>query len=143
MITATADTNIYISALQFGGSPSYFLDLAREGAFRLAISNFLVEEMRGALSLKFGWSASMLGEALAKLARFTILVSPGEKLRVIEADPDGDRVLECAVASDSQFLITGDGHLLNLQQYEQVEIVRLSRFLQLLSPREGETARLT
>ena len=38
MIIVTADTNIYVSALHFGGPPLAFLDHARAGAFRLAIS---------------------------------------------------------------------------------------------------------
>ena len=38
MIIVTADTNIYVSALHFGGLPLAFLDHARAGAFRLAIS---------------------------------------------------------------------------------------------------------
>ena len=38
MPSATADTNIYISALHFGGLPLRFLDLARAGAIRLDIS---------------------------------------------------------------------------------------------------------
>lgn len=33
MPSVTADTNIYISALNFGGQPLRFLDLARTGGY--------------------------------------------------------------------------------------------------------------
>ena len=37
MIRVTADSNIYISALHFGGPPDEFLDLARSGIIELTI----------------------------------------------------------------------------------------------------------
>jgi hypothetical protein len=38
VIGVTADTNIYISAFNFGGLPRQFLGLAIRGRFELAIS---------------------------------------------------------------------------------------------------------
>jgi uncharacterized protein len=65
-------------------------------------------EIRGVLQEKFHWSDEMLGEAIAGLRDFTQLVRPTQTLSVIKEDPDDDRVLECAMASDSQFIISGD-----------------------------------
>ena len=45
MLSATADTNIYISAFNFGGSPRDFLRLAGAGGFRLAISDPILVEI--------------------------------------------------------------------------------------------------
>jgi putative PIN family toxin of toxin-antitoxin system len=135
VIAATADTNIYISALQFGGLPRQFLNLARQGAFQLAVSGALLEEMRGVLDVKFGWPPQMLDEAMANLARFTVRAVPMRTLHVIEADPDDDRVLECAVAAGSRYIVSGDRHLLALGRYEQIQIVRLAQFMQLLPVR--------
>jgi uncharacterized protein len=135
--SATADTNIYISALQFGGAPREFLGLAQDGAFRLAISNALLEEMRGVLSVKFNWVPQMLDEADAMLSRFTTRVVSTQTLHVVDADPDDDRVLECAVAAYSQYVVSGDKHLLTLKRYEQIEIVSLAEFMRLLPTRRN------
>jgi putative PIN family toxin of toxin-antitoxin system len=132
MILATADSNIYISALQFGGAPLQFLSAARAGAFKLAISQALMSEVRGVLQEKFHWSDEMLDEAIAGLADFTQFVTPTKALSVIEEDHDDDRVLECAIASGSQFIISGDKHLLRLAQYGSVRILKVVEFLTLI-----------
>lgn len=132
MIFATADSNIYVSALQFGGVPQQFLNAARVGAFKLAISEALMAEIRGVLQEKFHWSDEMLGEAIAGLRDFTQLVRPTQTLSVIKEDPDDDRVLECAMASDSQFIISGDKHLLRLAQYGSIRILKVAEFLTLI-----------
>jgi uncharacterized protein len=132
VILATADSNIYISALQFGGVPLQFLNAARAGAFKLAISDALMSEIRGVLQEKFHWSDEMLDEATAGVADFTQIVRPTQMLRVIAEDPDDDRVLECAIASGSQFIISGDSHLLHLAQYENIRILKVAESLTLV-----------
>jgi uncharacterized protein len=132
VILATADSNIYISALQFGGVPLQFLNAARAGAFKLAISEAVMVEFRGVLGEKFHWSEEMLDEAIAGLTNFIRIVKPVENLHIIEEDPDDDRVLECAVASGSQFIISGDKHLLHLAQYKNIRILKVAEFLKLV-----------
>jgi putative PIN family toxin of toxin-antitoxin system len=132
VIRATADSNIYISALQFGGVPLAFLNAARRRAFHLAISGALVEEIRGVLEKKFHWPNTMLYEAVSTLHNFCEFVTPAETLNVVLEDPDDDRVLKCAKTSQSQFIISGDKHLLRLGRYENIQIVRVADFLSLI-----------
>jgi hypothetical protein len=47
------DTNTYISGLQFGGLPQVFLNHARAGGFRLAVSETSLAEIHDVLRLKF------------------------------------------------------------------------------------------
>lgn len=94
MILATADSNIYISALQFGGVPLQFLNAARNGTFQLAISGALLNEIRGVLVEKFQWTEVMVDEAIANLLDFTHLTQPISKVSIIADDPDDDRVID-------------------------------------------------
>jgi uncharacterized protein len=132
VVGVTADSNIYISALQFGGLPLQFLHAARLGGFQLAVSNDLLEEITRVLREKFLWDEDRLAQALTELADFTLRVNPTQPLRVVEADPDDDRVMECAVAADSQFIVTGDKHLLELGSYGQIQILKVADFLRLM-----------
>jgi uncharacterized protein len=52
----TADSNIYISAVQFGGVPERFLNLARAGQIELAISAAILDETTRVLTDKFHWT---------------------------------------------------------------------------------------
>lgn len=40
-------------------------------------------------------------------------------------DPADDRVIECALAGNAEFIVTGDDDLLALDSYEGVRIVRV------------------
>ena len=43
-------------------------------------------------------------------------VMPAEALTVVRADPDDNRILECAAAARSDYLVTGDKHLLKMDR---------------------------
>ena len=55
MIRVTADSNIYISAFQFRGTPLQFLVLAAEQSIDLAVSGHIIEEVTRTLRVKFEW----------------------------------------------------------------------------------------
>ena len=131
MIGVTADTNIYISALEFGGQPLQVLVAARRGLIRLDISNPLLDEI---LRDKFAWSPDRLQRLALRLSRFTSLVRPTRTIDAVAADPDDNRVLEYAVEAQSQFIVTGDAALLRLGQYGGIQIVRAADFMKLISP---------
>ncbi len=132
MFQVTADTNIYISGLIFGGLPRQFLKEAEAGRFQLAISGALTDELCGTLRAKFAWDDDKVEEIAVLLSSYTIRVEPVERLDVIPDDPDDNRVLECAVAAGSRFIITGDGDLLRLGSYAGIRILKVTELLGLL-----------
>jgi len=132
VILATADSNIYVSALQFGGPPLRFLNAARHRAFQLAISESILAEVRGVLLNKFHWSEYRLEEAISALHDFTLLVNPIQTVSVVAEDPDDNRIIECALASGSQFIVSGDNDLLRLIHYKDIRILRVVEFLKLI-----------
>jgi len=64
-------SNIYISAMNFGGAPDKLLDMARNGEIVLAISDPIVEEVTHVLRDKFGWTDEAIKLAQARIADFT------------------------------------------------------------------------
>jgi putative PIN family toxin of toxin-antitoxin system len=133
-LDVTADSNIYISALVFAGRPLQFLDAARAGVFRLAISDALLAEIHRVLRDKFRWPQEDLDETAAALADFTVRVHPNQTISAIPEDPDDNRVLECAVAAGSHYIVTGDGDLLRLGRYGGIRIMRVADFMNLINP---------
>ena len=94
MKRVVADTNILVSALQFGGKPKQILDLATDGQVDLCISEAIIAEALRVLRDKFDRTPEWLAEADRLLRVTGRLVTPTESLRVIEADPSDDRILE-------------------------------------------------
>ncbi|MEW6377919.1 MAG: putative toxin-antitoxin system toxin component, PIN family [Thermodesulfobacteriota bacterium] len=56
-------------------------------------------------------------------------------LHLLADEPD-NRILECAVAAKADFVVTGDKHLLSLKHFQNIKIVRLSDFLEILNKQE-------
>jgi predicted nucleic acid-binding protein len=54
MIRAVIDTNVYVSALVFGGKPAAVLQLAESGAFEVVVSVTIKAELTETLVGKFG-----------------------------------------------------------------------------------------
>ena len=51
------------------------------------------------------------------------------RLDVVAEDPADNRILECAVAAGSQYIVTGDKDLLRLGSYDSIKILTVSGFL--------------
>ena len=129
MKRVVADTNILISALQFGGKPKQLLDLSTDGQVDLAISEAIIGETIRILRDKFNRTPDWLAEADRQLRVIARLIEPTESLQVVEADPSDDRILECALAADAEVIVSGDGHLLSLGSFRGIPIQRVAEFL--------------
>jgi len=134
--SAVVDTNVLISAAVFGGLPRLLLERARSRAFMLITSPWLIEEFTKKLRTKFKVSASeaMLAGELVK--DFALVVTPEMNLEVIAKDPDDNHVLECAVAGNADFIVTGDKHLLDFGSFEGIQVLTARQFLHFLELRE-------
>jgi uncharacterized protein len=128
-VRVTLDTNIYVSALHFGGKPMQLLQMGLEGELDIAVSQPILEETLRVLREKFGWSDDDLRDAEAAISAATYRVAPTETLNVVEADPTDNRIVECAVASSSETIVSGDRHLLALSQFRGISVLRVGDFL--------------
>lgn len=130
MIRAVADTNVYVSAIVFGGTCEEVLVLARAGLVDLYISRHILSELRHVLGRTFGWPPARVREALAEVATLAALVRPTRTLKGITTHEPDHRILECALAADADFLVTGDKrHLQHLKAFRGIRIVSPRAFL--------------
>lgn len=131
MIRMVADTNVYISALNFGGVADEVLGLARSSQVTLFISPPILDEIEEVLKLKFEWSARGVQEALALLQAFTQVVFPKEQLRLIQEDEPDNRILEGAVEANVDLVASGDtAHLQKLKVFHGIVILSPRDFLE-------------
>ena len=133
MPSATFDSNIYISALVFRKKALQILDLAIEQGVEIAISDEIVEETIRVLREKFHWSDERLEEARGTMNSITRRVAPTEKLDVVKSDSDDNKIVECAVAAGSDYLVTGDNDILSLGSYGKTRMIKPSDFLAIMT----------
>ena len=135
MIRIVLDTNVIVSALVFGGVPRGVLELAEAGQCQFFYSEPIQTEVRRVLSEKFEWPQALLRESLPVLWSMGELVVPRMSVDAVPADPDDNRILECAVEAHAEVVVSGDHHLLALQKYKSIPIVSPRQFIELfLSP---------
>jgi putative PIN family toxin of toxin-antitoxin system len=77
----------------------------------------------------------MLREVLPVLWNIGEQVRPSITINAVPADPDDNRILECAVEAQAQVIVSGDHHLLTLQKYKSIQILTPRQFLELLRAR--------
>ncbi|MXZ90330.1 MAG: putative toxin-antitoxin system toxin component, PIN family [Chloroflexi bacterium] len=131
------DTNVIISALNFPGNERMVLELALRGRFELVLSWFILGEVAGVLTRKFGWDEERTNQAIGILENAaTVIEPPRLEEEVIEGGHPDNRVLECAVVAKADYLVTGDRrHLLPIGEHEGVSVLNAPRFLSALHER--------
>ncbi|MDB9520241.1 putative toxin-antitoxin system toxin component, PIN family [Roseofilum reptotaenium CS-1145] len=106
---AVFDTNILISALLSTTSyPFQYLALAKTGKIKSVTCQGILDEFREKLLLKCKFSEEMAKAAVDEVLSFSNLVRISRTLKTIPADPDDDRVVECAVMGNVSHIVTGD-----------------------------------
>lgn len=123
------DTNVFISALVFGGPPRQVLELAASGLCSLYFSPSIEAEVESILEAKFGWRTKQIQAATQRLWSFGTRIYPRVTLAVITDDPDDDPIPECAVAAGEDVIVSGDRHLLRLGSFQSIPIRSSRQFL--------------
>ena len=123
----TLDTNIYVSAFQFGGMQ--LLHMAVNGDIEIAVSPAIIEEVIRVLRDKFHWDGYRLHDARQQILGLARLVTPAQTLDVVKEDEPDNRILECAVEAGSDFIVSADKDLLRLGSYAGASILRADDFL--------------
>jgi len=129
MTWVVLDSNVYVSALLFGGNASAVVECAENGLIELSISEPIKAEVERVLAEKFSWPHQRVTEATSYLWSLAHSVAPQQTV----ADcigPDDNRVLECALEAHAQVIVTGDHHLLKLHPYREISILTPKQFLE-------------
>ena len=134
MIKAVIDTNIFISSLIGNGNPSLIIDYLIEKEFRLIISHALIDELFDVLSrprFKKYFTYDDIKELASLVQSYARITPPGTRLQICR-DPKDDIVLECAVAGEADYIVTGDEDLLCLTSYRNIHIITPAQFIRTL-----------
>jgi putative PIN family toxin of toxin-antitoxin system len=130
MLKIVIDTNVFISSF-FGGIPKDIINLWKNGKVVLCLSQSIAEEyieVLNRLGLKNKKEIQKLTRLLAE-GYNSIFTSKTPNIKIVEADPDDNKFIECAVALDCKFIISGDKHLKNIKRYIDIEIMSPRKFI--------------
>ncbi|MBW1778609.1 MAG: putative toxin-antitoxin system toxin component, PIN family, partial [Deltaproteobacteria bacterium] len=114
----------------FGGNPRKVVDLWKNGSIFICLSPEIVDEYVAVLK-RLGVDEPHLKELFSLFSRgYQILfTSETPRLRIVSKDPSDDKFIECAVALEANYIISGDKALLEIGKYMGIEILSPKRFL--------------
>jgi putative PIN family toxin of toxin-antitoxin system len=93
----------------------------------------ILDEFVEKLVDKFGFTPERAQQAAQEVRDLSTLVTVSGQLKVVKADPDDDIIVECALTASAEYIVTGDRHLIDLEQYASVQMVRPARFVELVA----------
>lgn len=126
------DTNIFISAVFWEGKPYSVAKKAINQEIVVFISNYIIEEIRKVLARDFNLEKQEIDDIVNAVLYFTHLIEPKESVKVINDDPKDDKILDCAIACNADFIVSQDNHLLNLKTFRGIKIASPKEFLKTL-----------
>jgi putative PIN family toxin of toxin-antitoxin system len=129
--TLVLDTNIYLSAILFGGKPEQIIELARQNQVRIFISEPILAEIKKVLAQKFHWGKTKISTATAEIKSLTCKIDHLPDINIISSDPPDNIILATATASQADFIISGDHHLLDLKHFRNIPILTPSQFFEM------------
>ena len=132
------DTDIYISAIFWGGKPREVVDLGRDKKILIFTSLDIEEEIAEKLRTKFKLDEEEVNRILLDFSIFTIPVEVTKRVQAVPNDPEDDKFIECAISCNADYIVSGDRHLLNLKEYAGIRILKASEFLSNLSRKQKE-----
>ncbi len=127
------DTNIFVSSF-FGGKPKQIIDLWKSDKIIICFSQSILDEYVRVLTRIGLVNEQELNELLGLFKKgFNSIYSANpDQIKIVKNDPDDNKFIECAVAANSKFIISGDNDLLNIKSYFDIQIVNPSAFLKKL-----------
>lgn len=130
------DTNVLVSGILFGGHARQILLLASRGRLTNFISDDILHEAKDVLLRpKFKLSPQQVIAIIALFRDTFELVFPVQRHKVVQSDPDDDRILDAAVEAQAEIIVSGDKHLLSLGLWRGIRILSPAEFVKEI---EGE-----
>ncbi|MDJ1172964.1 putative toxin-antitoxin system toxin component, PIN family [Roseofilum capinflatum] len=131
------DTNIWVSAIIWGGIPDRILLLGETQSITISMSQELLNELERTFSkskLQPKLQAlDLTVSSVMNLIRESVIVYPIDEITVPNLrDPDDNIVVATAIAAQADVMITGDRDLLVLETYQGISIMTAKDFLQSL-----------
>ena len=124
------DTNVLVSGIFFSGPPFRILKAWRDNKLQLVVSTDILDEyQRVAAILGEKYSQVDISPVLDLLTMNSDIVTAPPLPEPVSVDPDDDKFIACALAADTKLIVSGDRHLLDVDGYQEIRVLKPRRFV--------------
>jgi hypothetical protein len=132
-VRVVLDTNVFVSMV-LGGHVGVINDAWKADMFTLVVSDEIISEYLDVLSRpKFHLTADAVSTVLGRVERKAEKVAPADSVDAVPADPSDSKFIEVAIEGRVDYLVSGDGHLLDLKSFRAIPILTAREFIERLS----------
>lgn len=126
------DTNVVASAVLFGGKPGALIRFILKHAVSAVATQEIIAEYQSTMDSLFQkyngrelfFSADSICSAME--------IIPAQTQVDVCRDPDDNKFISCAIDGQCYYIVSGDKDLLTLKEYNDVKIVTVAEFFELL-----------
>jgi len=125
------DTNIFISSFFWGGNPRKLITRIIDGKDTLYVSNEILREVFSVMARpKFNVNHRQIIHFIDSIEEISYRVTLLGIIQGVCRDSDDDKILECAVLGNVDFIISGDNDLLSLGKFQEISILTASEYIE-------------
>jgi len=133
MLRVVFDTNVLVSGMVFAGKSKLLIDAVLEGTITLILSMQMIQEFRKVIARdKFKLSKEQQNMLTNFVLRIGSIVRIRSRFKVVKGDPSDDLILRTARDGEADYVVSGDKHLLAIEEFRGIKIITVSKMLDLL-----------
>jgi len=126
------DTNIFFSSFYWAGNPRKVFDRVTKGLDELFITDDILNEIASVMERKkYKIDIEKINDYVKIIESYSIKIS-SNNIPEVSRDIDDNKILQCAVDGNCDFIITGDNDLLVLKEYKNIKIIKPREYLEIV-----------
>jgi putative PIN family toxin of toxin-antitoxin system len=126
------DTNVFIPGIFFSGPPSQILRAWKNKRLQIILSqDILIEYQRVAESLTLKYPSIDILPIIELVTVHGQFVDTKNVDITVCEDPDDNKFIECAIASDTKIIVSGDKHLLKIKGFKGIKVHKPREFVEI------------
>jgi putative PIN family toxin of toxin-antitoxin system len=127
------DANIFISAFFWGGNPRTVLRRSIAGIDELFITKEILDEINDVIMRpKFYADENEINYFLHSIEEIANKIVPKRRINNGSRDKTDNKYIECGIAAHVDYIISGDVHLLEIEEYENIKIITAKEYLEIV-----------
>ncbi len=130
------DTNVLVSGLfAHRGTLAKLLDLWQQDRFEVAVSVAILAEIdrtlhKSSIRKHFKVTEKEITDYLETIVVHAAVITEDTlEIDIIKKDPSDNKFLACAKEAEAGYIVSGDKHLLDLQEYQGISILTAAQFV--------------
>jgi putative PIN family toxin of toxin-antitoxin system len=127
------DTNIFVSSFFWGGYPREVYERIINGFDELYITDEIIMEIKSVMSSsKFNLNSNKIEDYIKIIEKYSKKIVSKNIPKSISRDKNDDKILQCGLDGNVDYIVTGDKDLLILKEHNAIKIIKPKDYLEIV-----------